>query len=310
MQSIDLERLAPFLGLKFLSEGDEHCTQGWIQFQCPYCGDSQFHLGWNLDRGYFNCWACGGRPLWQTLSLLSGMTVQKVRETAKPFAGRGKNREVFAKTALSRVFSLPEGSVPLLPKHKRYLERRSMDPDLIERTWEIKGTNHLSARPWRIVIPIFLGHRIVSYILRTLKDDEDQRYYRCPKDQEIYPSKSLLYGQHLLSGNRAVIVEGPFDAWRLGPGAVAIMGLGYTSDQIELLSKMDQVFILFDSDRPGKIRAKKIAKMLCSITEVEILTLDEGDPASMKQKEADSLMSELGFRPKYVKKTYTRGSLL
>ena len=52
------------------SRKHEHYRYGWIQVCCPFCGDGNFHLGYNVSKGYFNCYRCGSHGLIETLALI------------------------------------------------------------------------------------------------------------------------------------------------------------------------------------------------------------------------------------------------
>ena len=46
-------------------EKHHHAREGWIQFDCPFCGkDSQgWHMGYSLENNFANCWRCGNHGL-------------------------------------------------------------------------------------------------------------------------------------------------------------------------------------------------------------------------------------------------------
>ncbi len=35
----------------------------WINIQCPFCTDTEEHLGIHLKQGSINCWKCGTHKL-------------------------------------------------------------------------------------------------------------------------------------------------------------------------------------------------------------------------------------------------------
>jgi len=47
--------------VQYVAEGDKgrHVRRGWVQVHCPFCRGSQdYHLGYNIDQGYYCCWRC------------------------------------------------------------------------------------------------------------------------------------------------------------------------------------------------------------------------------------------------------------
>jgi DNA primase len=89
-------------------------------------------------------------------------------------------------------------------------------------------------------------------------------------------------------------VEGLFDQFRIGDGAVCCWGTQFTAEQVLLLSKFPRVLIAFDGDKPGKEAAQKLGNELAVFTDVSILNLPDGsDPDSLSSKELKELRSFL-----------------
>ena len=82
-----------------------------------------------------------------------------------------------------------------------------------------------------------------------------------------------------VSSNRVVVCEGVFDAMaveRAGYPAMASFGKRLSSVQRKLLSRFDEVTILYDQD--ALFGAFDTGKKLAKLTEVKIGILKEGDP--------------------------------
>ena len=83
------------------------------------------------------------------------------------------------------------------------------------------------------------------------------------------------------------------DALRIGPGAVATLGLGVSQHQIARAACYPIRVICFDSDRPGKRRAHDVARQLSAFPgETHLVTLDAEDPASASDEEIQTLREE------------------
>lgn len=91
-----------------------------------------------------------------------------------------------------------------------------------------------------------------------------------------------------------VIVEGPTDVWRLGPGAVATLGVDWTVEQALQLKDYSRRYIMFDPDSPGQRRAQGLADWLGMFDgETELIEEMSSDPGGLPQAEADQIMKEL-----------------
>lgn len=192
----------------------------------------------------------------------------------------------------------PLGTVELQPKHRDYLIGRNFDPDLLERIYGLKGTGPLGDYKFRIIAPVILDGKMVSYQGRDVTGKSDLRYKACPLDLEVIHHKHTLYGVDLVKGGSVVVVEGITDVWRLGPGAVATFGTGFTKQQANMImQKFKRVYLLFDPEPKAQQVAEELSWVLSNVgVESYIIDLGSGtDPGDMKQDDADNLMKELGL---------------
>ena len=104
------------------------------------------------------------------------------------------------------------------------------------------------------------------------------------------PAKSLLYGEDHVRG-AIIVCEGPTDVWRLGPGAVAVMGLIVTQEQIERLSRYPVRVVCFDREPEAKRRMNRLVDTLRQFSgETYAVELETGnDIASADQGEVDAV---------------------
>jgi DNA primase len=120
------------------------------------------------------------------------------------------------------------------------------------------------------------------------------RYKTLSPDKEIIHHKDILYNFDNIPGEACVLVEGIFDVWRLGAGAVCPFGTTVTEKQKRLLMGLKRVFILFDPEEHTQAKARKLAIELADVgVVVETLTLADGDPADMSKADAEELMKDL-----------------
>jgi hypothetical protein len=277
-----LVEILELLGVPHAMPGHEHVRTGYIGIDCPSCspGIEHFRLGIRDNGKSAHCWACSkvnpitavaeasGRPWREVLELFRLIDADAaIPEDFKP-AGRLK---------------LPDGIGPLLKVHRDYLRGRGFDPDELARVWKIGGIGLSSRYAWSVFIPVNHLGKTVSWTTRQTHDN-GKRYDNAPSDSESYPAKRLLYGSDLCK-HTAVVVEGPTDAWRIGPGAVAVFGLAYTEAQVLAISKYPQRVICLDNEPFAQEKARELANALAPFDGKTVtMFMDVKDPGSASPK--------------------------
>jgi hypothetical protein len=181
--------------------------------------------------------------------------------------------------------------------HRQYLRQRGFHPEQLARDWNLRGTTYLSKEwSWRIVFPICDQEGTTAAYCGRALDDEVRPKYRMSSEEQISQDpRSLLYGIHAAQES-VVVVEGPSDVWRLGPGAVATLGIKWKPEQAYLLKQFPRRFVMFDPEPQAQIQARRLAEWLGMFSgETELIEGLESDPGSLPQVEADRMMKELGF---------------
>ena len=297
----DFQKFAQENGVPMARTGHHHCHSGWIQTHCPICTDCShgFHLGWSIKKGNMSCWRCGNVSIMKFLSLRMGSGRARFFYakycTDKPIPVIVAKRDL---TVASRVRE-PKGMKTLTPKHREFLRARGfLDvPSLVEE-WEIWGTNHLASSlwRWRVISPVKDENgKVVSYVGRSIGKSPKKKYVYSRAEDTAADPKSLLYGIHWAMGDYVLIVEGPIDVWKLGPGAVATNGISWSKEQISSLRKFKKRFILFDPEIRAMKKAMELAETLSIFPgETEVITGLESDPGDMSPKEALKLRKYLG----------------
>lgn len=278
-----IEDILKSASVRYLRAGeDHHAREGWIQLECPFCGkgSGKHHLGVNLKGGYANCWKCGSHSL---NSVFASVLDVSFRE-AKSLTGkvdklpeeRGKKRGTL------KIPKFVEGMKPI---HRKYLRNRGYDPKQVRDLWGAKGIGRATGSlSWRIFIPIRYKGKTVSWTTRSVSDS-GLRYLSASEDQEEIPHKELLYGEDFCV-NSCVIVEGPLDVWRIGPGAVGTCGTGYSRAQVLKMSKYPLRVIVYDSEPTAQRRAERLMDMLSGFDGETInVELESGDPGEATDEE-------------------------
>lgn len=300
-----IEDLYTDYGIGISSEGERHYRDGWLNVACPYCSGSKgFHLGFNIDEGYYYCWRCGSHPIIKTIAVLLGIGASRARNIVKDYRldkkGKKSDTARLVKIGLKK-FKFPSAVSKMSKPHIKYLERRGFDPDYIEDQWSVLGTSPTSQLDgiqykYRILAPIYWEGVVVSFQCRDYTNKQKFKYMTCPREREIMHHKYLLYGLPELWKKRVgICVEGIFDAWKLRGYACAVLGIQYTPEQVKLLSQMfDKLFIMFDPElqaqRQGeKLKGELIYRGVEAINYKGLVT----DPGAMSDDDAGHLLKEL-----------------
>lgn len=269
-------------------EHGEHpkVSEGWIGTNCPYCGHGPFYLGIHVATGRVSCWACGKHHLAYALSDICGISRQdafrltdgldRIAPPDRPPAGR---------------LVIPDGVCELLPAHKRYLARRRLDVDEMIELWRLQGFGPVGRYRWRIFVPIHQGDRVVSWTTRAIGDVPfDARYRSASRDESAVPRSEVLFGERH-ARQSIVWVEGPFDAFRVGPGAVCSCGIGYSRAQVRRAARYPVRAVCADNEPAAQRRARRLADELAAFPgQTHLVTLTSGpDPADAADWELKEL---------------------
>jgi hypothetical protein len=294
-EEIDTKSLLEDLGIEY-SEHGKNIGSGWIGLECPFCGDSSNHCRINLQANTFNCWVCQEKGT--IIKLLKKLTGKSYQHISNLILNHTKVN-LYTQTDEYNPTQLNVNSqfrrewvswpTPILdhlpPLHRKYLESRNFDPDLITSKYQLRFTPNVGRYRFGIIAPIILNGKKISWIFADIiRNESRKKYIKCPNSMSIIPPNSCLYNIDSVTST-AILVEGIADTWRCGNGFVATMTKSITSDQILTLVKKNvkKVFVMFDSD--AKSRAEETALKLSSLFETGIIELSEGDPADLSLNE-------------------------
>ena len=292
-------------GIDYLEEG-ANVTEGWIEVNCPFCGDDpSAHLGISPSNT-ISCWRCKTK----------GGVIKYVHEIENCSWGKAKKiMEEFADTSIDRIrieeptkirtskkTVMPEGIKPLSSIHYEYLESRGFDPIKIEKKYRLKALGKAMRGEdrkfqHRIIIPVFYNNIIVNFSARAFSENRTPRYIHQTNEKAIYAMKDCIYNIDSLR-DIALIVEGFTDVWRMGDGAIAVMGTEFTTAQINLLLRkgVRKAYVMFDAEKTASKVSKKFAEILSGFIPTEILELDSGDPGELSQHEANKILRMIGMK--------------
>lgn len=283
-------------GQYYVHAGSKNVSAGWIGLSCPFCGDRSTHLGVNLQSKLYSCFRCGAKGGASKLVMaLDNCSFSRAVNTIESFVLRDFSSIKRKERIHANETMLPSGIInDALPIHSKFLLHRRYDADFCVRKYDIMFVGPtLDDWKFRIVIPVYQDHELVTYVARDTSGKLEIPYKNAPIEKSKIQAKHTLYGLDDVK-DTAIIVEGIFDAWRIGTGAVATFGTQYTTEQIALLAKkrLGKVFVMFDADATDK--AYNLAHDLSSVVpKVEVIELAEGDPDNLTEDEVWELRREV-----------------
>ena len=305
MNSFDVFSFLQEYSVPFATEGKKHTRPNWVNTPCPFCsGTEGFHLGCNLDSGAWYCWRCGKKDRLDVVMSLSGLS----RREALSVIYEHSEKSPLLRTPLSlnekpvarrkpKTIPMPFGTEESLSKMAvGFLKKRNYDPSELVSIWGIKSTGPMGNYKYRIVIPYKRRGDTFSYQSRDYTGKRTPKYMACPKEEEAIPHKSVLYGMEYVRSPSVVLVEGPFDVWRVGRGrAVCGSGVELTPAQINILSKYKKVYGWFDPDKAGQRQIEEVAERVQELGRTEFLVIPgtDRDPADMTNNEVKLILHGL-----------------
>lgn len=281
------------LGVDFRQHGDSpHVSPDWIGVICPWCGKGtgKYGLGINLSSHACTCWRCGRHSLIEALHEITGQDFDYLRSklpeaSESTFTRRTRPRGILCE---------PDGICDLMPYHLEYLQGRGFSREDITnliKIWEIRGIGLSRRISGAVYLPVHQGGEVVSWVARSIRIGHgNNRYTNARDDESVVPIKECLFGLDY-ARHAAIVVEGPFDAMRVGPGAVATFGSAFTDVQVAKLSKFPVRAVCLDRDAGSQSHrlCRKLAALPGSTCGV---TLSSKDPGSAPREEIDELRRE------------------
>lgn len=270
------------MGVEYLEGGGHHhARSGWLQLDCPICQSrGSYHLGYNLSTGHFSCWRHGGS---HPIAILTRLGLPYA--DAKAFCDDKDLSPLQGPSRARKGLKEPPGHKPLHKAHRSYLIRRGFVPEEIERLWGIEGFGAAGRFAWRLYIPIIWQEQKVSWTTRAIGDKVEQRYISASFEEESVNHKHICYGLDYCL-HSVIVVEGPTDAWKIGPGAAALFGTAFSTAQVLKLARIPHRYICFDNSGPAQRHARKLAGELASFPgTTENIQIDAKDPGAASDRE-------------------------
>jgi len=311
VETIDVEEYLQDRGIPYGQSNTKNVGRAGVGINCPFCGDHSHsggnHLGIKLDTKQWFCWICGsgrGKHFISLVVKLENCSYRQAKEILTKYThsdiGQLQTFNDDDLRAFKGRFSLPfEAKTELLSAHRKYLESRNFDPDFIFNKYNLRCVGPPS-KYWNLmlIVPIFYHRTMVSYLGADITRQRDNKYKNALIEESRIPVNETIYNFDNAT-HTAIVVEGVTDVWRIGDGVVGLYTKHATTQQLKILSGFGRVFIMLDSDANDPIAlnqqspSDKLANELSPFTETEIIELDEGDPADLKEDDVKHLRREL-----------------
>jgi len=299
-QEFDIFKFLDHYDIPYLEYGKNIGTQWFSLKECPFCGGGGNHFGVNIQSKGWSCWICGEKGTAPKLVMeLLKIEYPEAMDIIKEFYDG--DLEFIIKETGDEVI-MPSGVIELSKSGGDYLRSRNFNPVYLRDKYKLKQTSSRSLLEhsgqksdfrYRIIIPIYMNRKLVSYTGRDYTEKSEIRYKHVFIEACIVPPSSCLYNIDTVK-DKCIIVEGITDVWRLGDGTISLQGIKHTKEQIRYIidKKLKKVVILFDSGKEEE--STKLAKILSSfIPKVQVAHLPKGDPGELSDMEAVKIKYEL-----------------
>lgn len=287
-------------------EYNNRVNRGWTNVTCPFCDDKTFNGGFNNAGDYFHCWKCGGHNFEQALALVTNIPKNQIKDLIQQYQGRNSllNR-LNKKQARATKLELPTNTLNSV--EREYLRKRNFNPKFLHEKYKIVGGGFTGTWKYRIIIPLILDGKIVSWTGRTILSKEKQQGNKIPRyknlsiEQSVIDPKSILYNLDNCKNKTAVLTEGAFDVIRMGDGFFCSFGTELTQSQISIIKqRFEKVFVMFDNEKEAQAKARKFGLQIASIgVDVEIVDcygdFNKNDAGELNEQEVEIIRKELGL---------------
>ena len=284
---------------------DKRCSSSHYQTKCPKCNSSGNLLGIRKSTGKANCFSCGSISTVEFIKfqLEIGWTQAKALATSYSSTAVEEVEASEKHQSLKQIAetcTLPPHK-PLSNSAKKYLRGRGLDPQiLIDEYRVVEGKGGEYDR--RIIFPIYLDGKLVSYQGRDWTGLAFQAWKACSAEKEVYNHQTLVYGLQESKFDSLFVMEGlgdcqNFNCVELG-SASCLFGIDYSREQVRALKESGKkLLICFDAEPKAQKRAQDLcADLAIHGCDVENVELNDGcDPGELEFEEVDSILEYFGF---------------
>lgn len=284
MVKFDAKELVAAFGLKNASvQGDE------LTCSCPMTanhkrGDSRPSFGIDLNRGLFNCFACGYSG--NIIHLAQDLLGMSYLDAQSKFYGDITPDEITRMVNGEREEKRP--MTPLEFDLSRWCPY--MHP-----YWHARGFTEQTVGEWglgydreanRVVVPIYWRGELVGWTKRAVDDETKPKWLH----SDGFQKGQVLFGLDKAVGDKLILVEAPLSVIMLSQqgikNAVATFGASISDEQASILrGAANTILVYYDPDEAGKIGTRKVIDKLGKFLDVYAVSPTRDDPAAMSREE-------------------------
>ena len=297
-------------GIDYITRG-KNVQSGCVAIQCPLCEDRSKHCNLSLSSPFVLCFRCGKHSLAWLIKNSEDISYKEAKDIVnglefdeslikKIDREEESNRKLLPGLDLLKMFRT-EFSESLSPMQKEYLEKRGFDPEYLKYKYRILGSGYLGDYKYRVIFPIIMGGKTVSFVGRDVTGLAELRYKNLDESKVLIPRYRQLYNIDYVRED-LVVTEGVTDVCKFGDGAVATLSISYTPAQIveivtaTLNRNIKRCFVIYDPGEIAQQRAKEIATQLALLgryEEVKRVDLGDTDLGGLSEKDVSVLKKEL-----------------
>ena len=292
-------------------------NRGWINICCPFCNnpkDTHFNGGFSINSPRYSCWRCGNHHYYDVVMKLFNLSFDGAKNLISSYQFYSKD-DTSKKIASGHNLELP-GYATLNEREISYLKNRGFDVSYLKSKFKIRGGDICGDWAYRILIPIYYNHVLVSWTGRSILDRKQidelkiPRYKNLSIKQSVINPKEIFFNLDNSNNDKVILVEGPFDVLKMGDDCICSLGTSVTHEQQLFLQKRyKKIFVAFDNEAFAQIKAMKLGEQLYSVgLDVEVVNICEdfykiendkrvqkNDPGELTYTEVDKIKKELGL---------------
>jgi DNA primase len=228
-----------------------------------------------------------------TLTKLLNVPANTLSQILEPFQSKNKILSRLNEKEKLNKDKIELPGFPLSKTEKDYLLSRHFNPTELINKYNIQGGGYYGDWKNRIIIPIYLGGKLISWTSRTIIKDREPRYKFLSNEESVINPKLCFHNIDNCSNNYVVLLEGPMDVFRFGNDSICGFGIDLTRTQLMYLSdRFKKIYIIFDNQRLAQKKAREYGMLLqghgldafiVDISDYAVKDIGEMSPYKVKQ---------------------------
>lgn len=248
--------------------------------ECPWCGDSSYHLGISTGLATFlSCWACGYHSVFDYLVKIEG-SYKKAKQILEQYSLTPDSileQEEEIEIVRPNSYKLPQEFTEIFPQEaKDYLTKRRYDFLTLRKKYSILWSGNFSRAKFRIIFPVLENNKIVNWVGRDITGNKSIMPYMFEKNEvALVPRNELIYNLDNVKNEKCVLFEGLFNVLRFGYNSLALLSQQFTKQQIVKLKNkgIKKFYICFDNEEKAQNKARELEGYLTWADEINYIDL-------------------------------------